>query len=186
MRWNYTAGRVERACLDDVADGQPLDWQWDRLSMARMREDIAERVVTERNGRIVPWLCPSRGREEDLLLSVAERYREAGEGSPIYEAVREYVRSLRHPARATLGELLKGADALQRHETVATTTKAAYRDAREAAEAEGGVERQVQVIGRGPYRRWCFGPQPTSAVSPDMVSRTSTIVTPADRLVQSK
>ena len=101
--------------------------------------------------------------ENRLLACVAAKNRIEGEGSAVYEAVRDWAR-LRHNQRITISAALTGANVLQKYESASRAPKSVFADARQALTDLGWQWRSVKIHGEPRYR-WCSPAVPAMRLS---------------------
>ena len=148
LAWDTTAHRVV------ARQGDEGDWlDADGLTRDQMLEDVAGAAILPRRavGDAQPWRVRGARLEDRLLRVVAARNQIEGEGSTVYQAVREWAGTVQG-ARMTLSEILAAAKVLQGYESAARAPRSVYRDAAQALEDLGWRKQSVRVEGEPRYR----------------------------------
>ena len=118
-----------------------------------MMEDCAGVAILTRRavGDAQPWRIRGARLEDRLLRVVAARHKIEGEGSTVYQAVREWAGD-KSGVRMTLTDVLTEARCLQRYESAARAPRSVFRDAAQALEDLGWERRSVRVDATPRYR----------------------------------
>ena len=150
-------------CAVARRDGETEWTECAGLTRHLMFEDCAAAAILPRRSVLQdePWRIRSVRLEDRLLACVAAENRVEGEGSAVYEAVRDWAR-LRRNDQITLSRALTGARVLQKYESASRAPKSVFADARQALIDLGWKRRGVQVNGEPRYR-WCAPPGPAAA-----------------------
>ena len=165
LRWNSTGRRVECKYEGPTdAASPPSDvTSWGEatgLTLDRLMTDL-DRVATTTDGR--SWAARSARVEKRLLrVAAASSAIVAGEGSAVYEAVRDHLASLGGAGTVRLTDVLDASGCFQKYESPSRAPKTVYADGAQAltdarwtlkSVRTGGQSRQRWIGPNGPSRR---------------------------------
>ena len=164
LRYNTTADRIEcryGGPLDAAVSALPADWTPCEGIVRDLMLDAVSCAVSVMIGeRVEPWHVRSKRQEDRLLAVVANRHAAEGEGSMVYQAVREHLHALNGVGFTTVAEVVTRAGVVQAYEVGARVPRPVMRDAVRALQDAGWSRRSVRIDGE-PVKRWT-GPAGTA------------------------
>ena len=123
LSWNTTADRRE------CRKGGAGDWRPSTgRTLSRMMTDVSEAATA--NGK--PYAFRSARHEERLLDVISSEREQEGDGTAVYDAIRQYVEPLRNRMHLSLHDVVDAAGALDKYEGRGRAKPAVYAAARQA------------------------------------------------------